>query len=45
MKFEGIENKMISISRYMGAEQTWNGENYTARSCTRRVRKKTERLL
>jgi hypothetical protein len=45
MKFDGIENKMMSISRCMRAEQTWNGENYTARNCTRHVRKNTELLL
>jgi len=33
MKCEGNENKMMSISRFMRVEQTWNGEDYTARSC------------
>jgi hypothetical protein len=32
MKFEGNENKMMSISQFMRIDQTWNGENYTARS-------------
>lgn len=32
MKFEGNENKMISIYQFMREEQTWNGENDTARS-------------